>query len=131
MGITSRRKGANGEREFSKLIEAHTGIKLERILEQWRSGGHDLHANGFPFALEIKRHRNPKPGDVAVWWNQAEVQAETAKLLPALAYRGDRKPWRVVVPLCALSSDLCKSPGFDWTAELSVLGFCHLVRELS
>lgn len=132
MGKASRVKGAGGEREFAKILEEHTGIRLERVLEQWRSGGYDLDKkNGdFPFAVEVKRRRIVRPGDITIWWFQTELQAVAADKVPVLAYRGDRRPWRVVVPLDALAKNLCSASGIDWTAELSVSAFCMLIREI-
>ena len=38
MPINSRAKGQSGEREAAKIWFDLTGIKLERNLDQWRSG---------------------------------------------------------------------------------------------
>ncbi|WP_198402726.1 hypothetical protein [Methylomonas koyamae] len=48
-----------------------------------------------------------------------------------LAYRTDRAPWRVVVPISLLNPALTLAPGIEYTATLSVQGFCHAIAELS
>lgn len=93
-GKGRRSKGANGEREFAKLLSEKLGIKLERNLEQTRAGGHDL--IGLPgIAIEVKRCEQLA---INQWWRQAVEQAADG-LTPCLAYRQNRKPWMVAVPL--------------------------------
>ena len=96
--VNARNKGASGERELAMLLmgwglEIGVKLDLERNLEQWRSGGHDL--IGVPgLAIEVKR---VEVLAVASWWQQAVRQAERVKAVPMLAYRGNRKPWRFMV----------------------------------
>lgn len=135
--INSRAKGAGGEREFSKRVFDLTGVKLERCLEQSRRGGHDLEPLGDSpaalalgrFAIECKRRRVVTPGDLGAFWRQAEEQASKAGKMPALAFRADRQPWTVLVPLKALNASFGAWTGIEWAAALSVDGFCGLVRE--
>lgn len=106
--INSRTKGAGGEREFARLLAELTGHKPARNLEQSRNGGHDLLATDpdHPlnhYALEVKRYSRITPALQDAWWQQAVGQAERAGLTPALAYRGDRQPWLIRVPLFAVS----------------------------
>ena len=139
-GATSRRKGSQGEREFARALEDQIGLRLARNLEQSRQGGHDLtlpeEATGpvadalGRLAVEVKRHREVSPGGLAQWWSQAVRQAEAAALWPVLAYRPDRAPWRVRLPLAALRPDLFPvwhDP--DLTADLPLPAFASLVRE--
>ena len=139
-GATSRRKGAGGEREFARALEDQVGLRLARNLEQSRQGGHDLtlpeEATGpvaealAMLAVEVKRYREVSTGSLAAWWSQATRQAEDAGLWPVLAYRPDRAPWRVRLPLAALRPDLFPvwhDP--DLTADLPLPAFASLVRE--
>ena len=90
--INSRTKGASAERELFKLISEATGIEVKRNLVQTREGGFDSSVGRF--AIEVKRQENL---DFTSWWDQAVKQAEIAKLMPMLAYRKSRYPWRVRV----------------------------------
>lgn len=136
--INSRSKGAHGEREFAKALHEELGVTLARNLEQSRQGGHDLLIvdNGHAladrlnrFAFEVKRHRQAKPGMIRQWWEQAVSQAQNADKLPALAYRADREPWRVVIPLRAVNADLPAQHDLSMAAFLDVVGFAAIVRE--
>ncbi|MDD5036675.1 MAG: hypothetical protein PHE55_18200 [Methylococcaceae bacterium] len=138
MSINSRDKGATGEREFARLLHEHLGVKLVRNLEQSRSGGYDLEAEGKDptaealgrFAIECKRYAATTPGSIAKWWGQAVQQAHDAERIPALAYRADRQEWRVTLPLSVLDSETFGDwQGIEWTAALSVPAFCTLIRE--
>jgi hypothetical protein len=90
--VNSRTKGASAERELFKLISEALGVEVKRNLVQTREGGYDTKVGGF--ALEVKRVEQP---DFTSWWNQAVKQADLAKLMPMLAYRRSRQPWRVRV----------------------------------
>lgn len=139
-GAGCRRKGAGGEREFARALDDLLGIRLARNLEQSRRGGHDLiapEAAAGPvaealagLAIEIKRYATCPPGSLATWWGQAVRQADAVSLWPCLAYRADRRPWRVRLPLAALRPDLFPvwhDP--DLTADLPLPAFAALVRE--
>lgn len=121
MGIKSRRKGACGEREFINLLKDYLGDGIERNLEQVRSGGSDV-VGLDGWAIEIKRAAKPT---LTQWWDQAERQADGKT--PALAYRLDRQPWRVRVPLHVLNG--MAGRGLTWTTEMGVEAFCAVVRE--
>jgi len=137
--INSRAKGASAEREFAGLIQDWVGVRLIRNLEQTRSGGHDLivhpdetgdAADAFrQLAIECKRYQTATGGNIQKWWSQALTQAEQTGLIPILAYRADRAAWRVVVPLALLNPALSQSRQLDYTATLSIEGFCHAVSE--
>ena len=134
-----RTKGASAERELAAAIGAELGVRLVRNLEQPRDGGRDLDVHPEEagavadvlrcWAIEVKRHARATPALLRAWWQQTQAQAAAVSRLPALAYRADRGPWRVVVPLAELRPDLPSWHGWDWTAELSLPGFCALVRE--
>ena len=134
-----RTKGSAGERELARLIDEHLGIRLVRNLEQSRRGGHDLtladpeDSNPVAkelarYAVEVKRHARATPALIRQWWQQATEQALRADLVPLLAYRADRQDWRVVLPLCELQPSFGLWRGHE-TVELSLSGFCAVVRE--
>ncbi len=135
--INSRTKGSAAEREVSKIIEEHTGIKLIRNLEQVRSGGHDLivHndctgtvADNFRrLAIESKRYNVVNPADITRWWSQATYQAEMCELTPVLIYRADRRDWTAVVPLHYIRDDFFVNN--ELTVSMSIPVFCCIVRE--
>ena len=140
MSTMQRTKGATGERELSHVIHEELGVRLTRNLEQSRAGGHDLtvHVDEVgavadalrALAIEVKRHRTTTNGTLATCWRQAVEQADRAHLWPCLAYREDRQPWRLVLPLAALwPASFPVWHGADFTVETSVKGFAALVRE--
>ena len=129
--INSRAKGAQAERELchalSDLLGETLVEPLKRNLEQARNGGHDiLGLDGW--ALEIKRYRTVKEGDLARFWEQAVDQAHRVSMRPVLAYREDFRSWRVRIKLSELWGEGA-DPGVDWTAELSLPAFAAIVRE--
>ena len=116
MGSKSPIKGADGEREFCKILGELTGIDcLERNLEQRRSGGHDILINSSSemtllpheretmtrlnqLAIEIKRHNKAPASAISEWWQQTCKQATRINKSPLLAFREDRGRWQVIVP---------------------------------
>jgi Holliday junction resolvase len=139
MSINSRQKGAGAEREFAGLIHDWSGVRLIRNLEQTRSGGHDLivHpdevgsvADAFrKLAIECKRYQTATDAQIQKWWAQAVMQGDQAGLKPVLAYRANRSPWRVIVPLALVNPSLSQNSQLPYTATLSVEGFCHTLSE--
>lgn len=98
MALNARNKGSSGERELASLLmgwalEMGQDLAIQRNLDQWRAGGYDL--DGVPgLAIEVKRVEALAP---QVWWKQAVRQAEAKGMVPFLAYRQNRKPWRFMV----------------------------------
>ncbi|WAR44711.1 putative PDDEXK endonuclease [Methylomonas rapida] len=137
MAINSRAKGASAEREFAGLIHDWAGVRLIRNLEQTRSGGHDLivHpdevgsvADSFRLlAIESKRYQTATDAQIQKWWDQAVTQAGQAGLTPVLAYRANRLPWRVVVPILLINPQHRQSFQLNYAATLTIEGFCHVV----
>lgn len=136
--INSRNKGAGGEREFAKAIHDELGVSLSRNLEQSRNGGHDLlvtnddhplAASLNRFAPEVKRYANATPALVQRWWQQAVRQAEAVGKWPLLAYRSDRCPWVIVLPMCAISRTYPLWPALELAVSLSVAAFAAVIRE--
>jgi hypothetical protein len=138
-GAGARRKGSQGELEFAAALHDLIGIRLARRLTQARGGGHDLEleegASGpvaealARLAIECKRYATAPPASLAAWWSQATRQAEAAGLWPALAYRPDRQPWRVRLPLAALWSTFNPWDDVGYTVDLPLLAFAAVLRE--
>jgi Holliday junction resolvase len=140
MSAASRTKGASAERELAALLLDELGIRLHRRLEQCQRGGCGLAVHPDEagpvadrlrrLAIEVKRHREATPGLIDRWWRQAVTQAEADGKVPVLAYRADRCPWRVVVPLAEVDPYLpTLTDDATYTAELSLLAFAAVVRE--
>lgn len=129
--INSRAKGSAGEREFCKELADHLGDvltePLKRNLEQTRKGGHDI-VGLEGYAIEIKRYRVIKEGDIVRFWEQAVDQAKRVDATPVLAYREDFCSWRVRIPW-GFMMDEKWDEDVDFTLELSMKAFASLVRE--
>ena len=125
MGASSRNKGASGERELIREIEAETGIRLERNLAQSFGGGHDLIGLDH-WAIECKRYANIGNAEKAQFWRQAVEQARRVGKFPAVCFRADRSPWRVLV---AYPTDIYELEDFRRSCEISLELFCGLIRE--
>jgi hypothetical protein len=136
--INSRAKGAAGEREFCSELSLHLGDhlteQLKRNLEQTRNGGHDI--QGLPgWAVEVKRYKSLTETEIAnIWEKQAVDQAMRISAIPALAYREDRRPWRVRVPINVMTGEHWSDQDrwhIDWTIEVGLAAFAYIVREQS
>ncbi len=131
MPVNGRAKGAAAEREFISLMRDLCGElitdEVKRNLEQVRNGGHDIVGMG-DWAVEVKRYKTAGEADIKDWWSQAESQAKAVSKIPVLAYRLDRRDWRIRVPLSYLQ-DGVHWDGVEWTAELSMEAFALLYRE--
>lgn len=129
--INSRAKGASAEREFCKELAEYLGDALteplKRNLEQTRKGGHDI-VGLDGFAIEIKRYRRIKEGDIVKFWGQAVEQAKRVQAEPVLAYREDFCSWRVRIPWGFLM-DEDWDEDVDFTLEMSLKAFATIVRE--
>lgn len=125
MSAKSRNKGAGGERELVNLILDQTGIRLERNLAQSFAGGHDLIGLD-DWAIECKRYKEIGEAEKRAFWVQAVEQANRVGKRPAVCFRADRKPWRVLVHA---GTDLFDEIEYNSTAEISLDLFCGLIRE--
>jgi len=100
--VNGRTKGADFERSTAKALFLELGIGFKRDLEQTRTAGHaDLIPDdpAFPFALELKRYKSGPINGPDKWWEQVCTAAKKANKRPALIYKFDRQPIRVVVEL--------------------------------
>ena len=140
--INSRAKGASSEREFAAEIMTRLNVRLVRVLDQSRNGGFDLapapDQTGKEvdtlrrLAIECKRYSDIQQHMLTRFWDQACRQAgEASGLVPVLAYRADRQPWRIVVPLSWLAGIGEASADMSLTAALSLDGFAEAVRHLA
>lgn len=124
MTAMQRRKGADGERELARLLREHLGADVTRNLIQARQGGADLLGlDGW--AIEVKRAVRPR---LTEWWLQTCTQAEVTGQRPALFYRLDRQPWRVVVALRHVATGFDHAP-LAMRLETDVEVFAALARE--
>lgn len=129
--INSRAKGAAAEREFCKELADYLGDvlvePLKRNLEQTRKGGHDI-VGLEGYAIEVKRYRVIKEGDIARFWAQAVEQAKRVEAQPVLVYREDFCSWRVRIPW-GFMMDQDWDEDVDFTIEVSLKAFASLIRE--
>lgn len=94
--VNARSKGQRGEREAIKVLQPIVdsvlgeGVaELERNLDQWRSGGFDIHGLEW-MALEVKRQESK---NLDSWWRQTVKQAGEDRV-PVLMWRQNNNPWR-------------------------------------
>lgn len=117
MRVNSRKKGANGERDFISAFEEVTGVRLKRNYDQWAKGGDDFDIdwdiNYDPdseeekfaiffdknFSVECKRRKKVTDSLRQGFWDQAKSQARSKNKMPIVVYREDYKPWRVMYPI--------------------------------
>lgn len=129
--INSRAKGKSAERELINLLKEmlpeDLTSELTRNLDQTREGGYDiLGLKGW--ALEVKRYAKVEPGDKARFWTQACEQARKDGTRPALAYREDRRDWRVILSANDVTSDYMTGMDLDYTFEMSLPMFTFVIR---
>jgi hypothetical protein len=123
--IDSRAKGIAYENEIKMRINEQLYIhnypyKLERNLEQVRSGGSDLIGlDGF--AIECKRYNN---GSVyrESWWEQTCKNAKENEI-PVLIYRFDRQPSYAVVPIDWFFSAQFETPKCELREHTAIMKF--------
>jgi hypothetical protein len=109
MSATSRRKGAEGERELAKLLSEELGIEITRNTDPQRvTGGDILTVPGY--SLEVKRcQKLSRP----TWWAQCQRQAARVRLEGIVFYRQNRKPWRALVAAEGGYADVTAAEAFD------------------
>ena len=118
--VNGRNKGADFERSTAKELFRELGIGFRRDLEQTRTAGHaDLIPDdpAFPFELELKRYAHGPISGTDKWWQQVTTAANKTGKRPALIYKYDRQPVRVVVELQGIR------------CNISFEDFCNLARE--
>ena len=122
MRINPKSKGSDGERELAKLLTQQLGILVQRNLEQSRKSGADVILPGW--SIEVKRTKRHIYKNE--WWSQCLDRAQDGTR-PALAYRADWRPWRIVV---RMSDVTCPNSGYpdELVAELPLDSFSAWVR---
>lgn len=110
MTIDIRQKGAEGERQVAKALNAAIASVLreqqwspeviagcascvQRNQNQSAVGGCDL-SNVFGLAIEVKRQEQLS---VNSWWSQCVSSAARNREFPVLVYRQNRQSWSVVM----------------------------------
>ena len=128
MGAQSRTKGAAFEREVARDLFLLTGVGFARNLEQCRADVlGDLVADdpAFPFVIECKNHATLN-GALSKWKAQAVAAATKAERFPAVVYKLNRQPIRVLITMHAILPTL---PANEW-AEITLPAFAALAAEV-
>mgnify|MGYP003379078687 CR=1 FL=1 len=126
MAALQRTEGAAGERELARLLRDHLGADITRNLLQARQGGADL-LGVHGWAIEVKRAARARLNE---WWLQTCSQAQATGQRPALFYRLDRRPWRVVVALRHIAAGFESAP-LALRVETDIEVFAALAREFT
>lgn len=106
MSAMSRTKGAAFERAIARDLEALTGVRFVRNLEQVRTAAHgDLIADdpAWPFSLELKA-RASILSCLNAWKDQATKAAALCGKHPAVIFKANRQPVRVAVPFSTVAA---------------------------
>lgn len=120
-GLTSRTKGAAGERELFGLLSDQLGFVVRRELSSSRDGGCDgLDVPGW--AIEVKRTEQA----LAAHWYQAVDQAERAGRKPVLFWRRNRAEWRAFVSPQDVAPEMFQAGGD--ALSMSLPRWCELAR---
>lgn len=85
--------------------------------------------SGEVWAVEIKRGERLRLAD---WWQQSCAQTTDCYRWPALAYRPNRQPRQVIVPLDIIMWGYPhweNTAAADYTATLGIAGFAAVIRE--
>ena len=117
----SRAKGAAFERQIAQMLFLELGISFKRDLRQYQESEHgDLIPDNpaFPFELELKKYKAGPINGPDKWWQQVTAAAAKTNKRPALIYRYDRQPIRVVIELHGIR------------CNISFEDFCYLTREI-
>lgn len=130
MGALSREKGKRGEREVAAIISDLLGVSASRRVRQ-HDGDSDI--LGVPgWTIEVKRWSLLVPHEVNRAWAQAVEQAQRDSGIPALFFRANYHPWRVMWPISVLltmqSADMWVEP--QWAAQTSPEAWAAVAREL-
>lgn len=99
-GARSNRKGSSGQREAAAAFTAGTGLPARNGGQRGQRGGMDLEVPGLAARLEVKRVEQVA---VASWLKQAEADTRGGEPF-AVLWRGNRMPWRLIVPLEGLGA---------------------------
>jgi hypothetical protein len=92
MSKSERRKGKDGEREVEAIIRRRDVHVLRE--QDGRTQGADFLVDRY-VAIEAKRRNRV---EIVKWSRELEAKVESG-ILPVIAYRPDREPWRASLPL--------------------------------
>lgn len=125
-----RAKGANFEREISRMVIDHLGFDdVKRDIEQYRQADRGDIIGVPGWVIECKRYAADRGSSGSYkpdWWQQVVKAANAQCSEPVLIYKYDRQPIRCVVYLSSINSDYLEK---DYTATISFDAWCMLVRE--
>lgn len=96
MSVHAQKKGKRGEDNFCKWLDKNLGIIARR--EHFQATGHDADVHTEDFLFEVKRHEKP---NLDSFWYQVIVAKQhhsNKDLIPVVAYRENRKPWKFLIP---------------------------------
>lgn len=107
--VNSRSKGASAERALIKILREELGDlvdpnSIQRELNQYRQKSLCDCIVGDLMAVEVKHYKtgNWYRDD---WWQQACRSATLLRMIPVLAWRHDRQPWRWTMPIYVLDRE--------------------------
>jgi len=121
----NRNKGHKGEREFAKLISQELKLSpLTRNIDQVRDGGADIMTLR-PFAIEVKRVEQLT---IPQWRQQAIQQTTKKNPIPVLAFRQNRKRWRIQMLMKDVVKKKLVTPA-AWI-EMDIRSFLGIVKSL-
>lgn len=126
MSRSSKRKGADGERELRAHLREHLGEVVERTgYQQAHRGGWDLTLPNL--GVEVKRYKTIRDCDVREFWEQTSLQMQEHGVVGVLAYRQDAQCWRFVAPHLGLNAEtgnLVVVHDLDMAVTYYTRGFC-------
>lgn len=98
MGKYHKAKGAQGEREFAALLVSHGRQARRHGIQRGRLGSEerihmDVEHDFDGIHFEVKRTKEKL--DIPAAFRQA--RAERPNDTPAIAWRGNRQPWRIIM----------------------------------
>ena len=136
-GRAARGKGQRGEREFCDMLSAAFPqcLRVRRNIDQAFDGGEDITPQMVPgFSIEVKRQETLS---IPAWWRQAVTQAidrsiyDNDECIPVLAFRQNRKKWRILVPLRLVVPFANLSESVEMTFESFILVVRHEQHKLT
>jgi len=126
MGNMAKQKGKRGEHEFAevltKLLARDTSWDDNKIfVDSQANGGDIISIQGL--SIEVKRQ---EALNCKTWWRQAQIQADQVSGIPIVAYRQNRRAWKVLMPAYLISVTI---QGY-MEVDLDVFGqwLLHFVR---
>ena len=126
MGNMAKQKGKRGEREFAevltRLLARDPSWEDQKIFVDVQANGGDI-ISVTGLSIEVKRQETL---NIKTWWRQTQIQADHTGGIPVLAYRQNRRAWKIILPAYLISVPIT---GY-MEVELEVFGqwLLHFVR---